>query len=147
MKRVALAYLIVFVALFLWGCRTSDPAKEVQLKARVDEYHNMLLSINDGQKAAENVYVTSLVKYLDPADRQDATYKAVYMQNAWLERNLGAKKRQQQNDITIQGISIGSDGRSALVEVTVLRRGAVFKRAEKWIWVNDNWYRTLEFTY
>jgi predicted type IV restriction endonuclease len=147
MRRVVAAGLTIIIAVFLWGCGLSAAENQERLMSRVNEYHSFLLNINDPQKAAENEYALRLVDYLDPLDRYEARYQAVFLQHEWLQRNLRAQKYRQQNYIEVESIAIEEDGRSALVKVTVSRRNGPANRMEKWTRIDNTWYRMVEHSF
>jgi hypothetical protein len=147
MKKVLLSILVVVMMFSLLGCGKAKKEIEAQLKARVDEYHSVLLNINDPPKAAGDEYAAMLAGYLDPTDSHDAKMKAEYLQSEWLKRNLRAKEAQRQNYITIDSITLGSTASSAVVNVIVSRADGPARRAEKWVRIDNKWYRTLEFAY
>jgi len=147
MKKALLVSLVILVMFSLWGCGKAKKEIEAQLKDRVDEYHSILLHITDTQKAANDEYAESLTEYLTPTDRHDAKMKAEYLQSEWLKRNLRAQDSQKQNYITVDSVTLGTTASSAVVNVTLSRADGPAKRAEKWVRIDNKWYRTLEFAY
>lgn len=147
MRAVILVSLAIAVALFLVGCGMAATENGASLTDRVTEYHNFLLNINDRQKAAENQYVQPLSAYLDPAHRREASFQATLLQNEWLRRNLRAQRYHLQNYINIESINMEADGRSAAVTVESFRRTGPTKQVEKWVRIDNVWYRTVEYSY
>lgn len=147
MKKALIATLSILIVVFVIGCSVTKEENEAQLKKRVDEYHGLLLNMSDSQKAANNEYAVAVLAYLSPTDKNDAALKASYLQGEWLKRNMRAQGAHQSNYINVETITMGPNGKSAIVNVVVSRTDGPVKRAEKWVRIDDKWYRTAEFSY
>lgn len=145
-KAAVILISLILVAAFLWGCAKSGADSQTQLRDRVEEYHSVLLHITEREKVDNNTYANRLLEYLDPL-RQEATYRAIFLQNQWLRQNLEAKSRGQSIEIVIDKISIAADGENALVDVTVIQGPDRSALTEKWIKVDKKWRRTVEYPY
>lgn len=148
MRKAAAVFisLAVICQLFLWGCGRSDADNQNQLNSRIVEYHNVLLNITEKEKIDNNTYIARLLEYLDPL-KQEATYRAIFLQNQWFRQNLDARERNQQIEIVVDKVLISDDGENALVNVTVIHGSERNMLTEKWVKVDKKWRRTVEYPY
>jgi len=146
MKKAVVTSLVIALV-FTCGCGVTKTENEAKLRHRVEEYHGFLINITDPEKAANDEYAINLLDYLAPTDPHAANLNARNIQNEWLKRNWKAQNSQKRLIINMETISFGLNGKSAVVSVTVASGDRPIKQAEKWVRIDNKWYRTLEFAY